>query len=293
MRLKLTAEERAGYALIGPALVYLFVFIAYPLGLAVYLATTNSTVGRPGSFIGIENFTRLVYTRSFRTTLYNTGIYFAIAVSLKALLGMLLALLLNRSMLCPRIVRAAILLPWVAPIALTTLAWRWLFDPRYSAINWALRSLGIVETGIPWLSMPNYARVAVVAINVWRGLPFFAINFLAGLKAIPKELYEAAKVDGAGPVAQFRYVTLPSLAPVLAIVLLFSTVMTISDFPIVFVLTRGGPMDTTHLLATLAYQVGLTGGFIGRGAAISLFLFPVLVAVVYLLLKLTRERWSW
>ncbi|MBC7109039.1 MAG: sugar ABC transporter permease [Methanomassiliicoccales archaeon] len=291
--MKLKNEERAAYAMVGPALLCLLIFVMYPMCLAVYLSLTNSTVGRTGSFVGIDNFVWLFKTRSFRTTLCNVGIYLAVAVSLKTVLGILLALLLNRVSICPRLVRALILLPWVAPIALTTLAWRWLFDPRYSSINWALRSLGLIETNIPWLSFPTFARVAVITVNVWRGLPFFAVNFLAGLKGIPQELYEAAKVDGAGPFAQFRYITLPSLAPVLAIVLLFSTVMTISDFPIVFVLTRGGPIDTTHLLATLAYQVGLTGGFIGRGAAISLFLAPVLFVVVFLLLKLTRERWTW
>lgn len=290
---KLSQEERTAYALVIPVVLYTGIFILYPLSLACYLGLTNTTVASPGNFVGLANFVRLVQTRSFRSTLYNTALYFVIAVSLKTVLGLVLALLLHRITVFARPIRAIVLLPWVTPIAFTTIAWRWIFDPQYSSLNWALRSVGIISRNIPWLSFPSYARIAVITVNIWRGLPFFALNILAGLKTIPQELYEAAKVDGAGAWTQFTRITLPSLAPVLAMVVLFSTIMTISDFTIVYALTKGGPIDSTHLLATLAYQTGLTAGFLGQGAAIALFVFPVLLVVVYFQLKIVLKRWAW
>lgn len=291
--MRLRREERIAYLLIFPTFLYLSLFVFYSLGLACYLALTNSTVGRPGAFVGITNFTWLVQTRAFQTTLYNTALYVVITVLFKTVLGILLALGLHRATIFPRLIRVFILLPWVTPIALSTLAWKWIFDPRYSSLNWALRQMGIISQNIPWLSFPTYARIAIIIVNIWRGVPFFAFNILAGLKTIPQELYEAAEVDGAGALVKFVHITIPCIKPVLATVVLFSIIMTISDFSIVYVLTRGGPMDATHLLATLAYQTGLVAGFIGRGAAISFSLFPVLVAIVYLQLRLIRERWVW
>jgi len=290
---RLSHEERVAYALVGPVILYTVIFVFYPLVLACYLGLTNATVASSGKFVGLENFVLILQMRSFRTTLYNTGLYFAVAVALKASLGLVLALLLHRITIASRPIRAIVLLPWVTPIAFTTIAWRWIFDPQYSSLNWALRSVGVISQNIPWLSFPLFARIAVITVNVWRGLPFFALNILASLKTIPQELYEAAKVDGAGAWTQFTRITIPLIAPVLAMVVLFSTIMTISDFAIVYALTRGGPMDSTHLLATLAYQTGLTAGFLGRGAAIALFLFPVLFIVVYFQLRIVRKRWSW
>ena len=183
------------------------------------------------------------------------------------------------------------LLPWVIPTALSTLAWGWMFDSLYSVVNWTAIHLGILTPPGPnWLGMPAYAMSAVIAVNVWRGLPFFAITVLAGLVSIPREYYEAAEVDGAGSWGGFRHVTLPLLKPVLAVVVLFSTIFTFSDFNIVQVLTRGGPVNSTHLFATLAYQVGLSGGNLGQGAAISLFLFPMLAAMVFVQLRYIRRE---
>jgi multiple sugar transport system permease protein len=290
---RLSREERTAYTLVASVVLYTASFVLYPLLLACYLGLTNATVANPGTFVGLENFVRILQMRSFRTTLYNTALYFSIAVALKASLGLVLALLLHRITVFSRPIRAIVLLPWVTPIAFTTIAWRWIFDPQYSSLNWVLRSVGIIDRNIAWLSFPSYARLAVITVNVWRGLPFFALNILAGLKTIPQELYEAAKVDGAGAWTQFTRITMPLIAPVFAMVVLFSTIMTISDFAIVYALTKGGPMDSTHLLATLAYQTGLTAGFLGRGAAIALFLFPVLLIVVYLQLRIVRKRWSW
>jgi multiple sugar transport system permease protein len=165
-----------------------------------------------------------------------------------------------------------------------------MFDSLYSVVNWTLVHLGIVQSGPNWLGTPYLAKIAVITVNIWRGLPFFAITILAGLVSIPQELYEAAKTDGAGPFARFWYITLPMLKPVLAIVILFSTIFTFSDFNIVYVLTRGGPINSTHLFATLANQIGLQSGKIGEGAAVSLFMFPILVMVVYFQLRFIRKE---
>jgi multiple sugar transport system permease protein len=184
-----------------------------------------------------------------------------------------------------------VLLPWVIPTALSTLGWWWMFNSLYSVVNWSGIALGLMDPPGPnWLGQRYYAMTAVVVVNIWRGLPFFAITILAGLVSIPKELYEAAQADGAGPVRRFWFVTLPLLKPVLAIVVLFSTIITFSDFNIVYVLTHGGPINSTHLFATLARQVGLESGQIGQGAAISLYLFPVLAFVVYAQLKFVRRE---
>lgn len=180
-------------------------------------------------------------------------------------------------------------MPWVIPTALSTIGWMWMFDPLYSVINWTLRDLGLATDGPSWLGKPNLAMFAVITVNTWRGLPFFAICFLAGLVSIPRELYEAAEIDGAGKIKQFWHITLPMLKPVLFIVILFSAVLTFSNFEIVYILTEGGPMDSTHVFATLAHTVGLISGNLGRGAAISMFMFPVLLLVVFIVLGVLRK----
>jgi multiple sugar transport system permease protein len=212
-------------------------------------------------------------------------------VAFKLVLGTALALLLNQTLWFRRLIRGAVLLPWVIPTALSTLGWWWMFNSLYSVVNWTGIAVGVLDPPGPnWLGQKYYAMAAVIIVNIWRGLPFFAITILAGLVAIPKELYEAAEADGAGPVARFWYVTLPLLKGVLAIVVLFSTIFTFSEFNIVFVLTHGGPINSTHLFATLARQVGLETGRIGEGAAISLYLFPVLMIVVWAQLRFVRKQ---
>lgn len=282
-------EQVMGYTLIAPAFVLLAVLVAWPFFMALYFSLTDSWVGRPGSFIGLRNFWQLLHNAIFLQTLRNSFEFTFIAVLFKTVLGMSLALLLFRTVRFKKWVRGAVLLPWVIPTALSTLGWWWMFDSLYSVINWTLVNLGILEVGPNWLGTPTLAKSAVITVNVWRGVPFFAITILAGLVSIPSELYEAAKTDGAGPVAQFWYITLPMLKPVLAIVVLFSTIFTFSDFNIVYVLTRGGPINTTHLFATLANQIGLQSGKIGEGAAVSLFMFPILVMVVYFQLRFIRK----
>jgi multiple sugar transport system permease protein len=284
-------EHVFGYGLILPALLLLVCLVAYPFGMAIYFSLSDYWVGSPGTFVGLENYRQILGNETFRQTVWNSFVFTLIAVVLKTVLGIWLAMLLIRTMRFKRLIRGAVLLPWVIPTALSTLAWWWMFDSLYSVVNWTAIYFGIINAPGPnWLGQSSYAMAAVIAVNVWRGLPFFAITVLAGLVSIPREFYEAAEVDGASSWARFCHVTLPLLKPVIAVVVLFSTIFTFSDFNIVQVLTRGGPMNTTHLFATLAYQVGLNGGNLGQGAAISLFLFPMLAAVVFIQLRYIRQE---
>lgn len=284
-------EHVFGYGLILPALLLIVCLVAYPFAMAIYFSLSDYWVGSPGTFIGLQNFRNILGNEIFQQTVYNSFVFTSIAVVIKTVLGLWLAMLLFRTLRFKRVIRGAVLLPWVIPTALSTLAWWWMFDSLYSVVNWTAIALGIMDAPGPnWLGQKYHAMAAVIAVNVWRGLPFFAIIVLAGLVSIPREYYEAAEVDGASSWGRFRNVTLPLLKPVLAVVILFSTIFTFADFNIVQVLTRGGPVNTTHLFATLAYQTGLVGGNLGQGAAISLFLFPMLAAVVFIQLRYIRKE---
>jgi len=284
-------EEIFGYGLILPALVLLVALVAFPFGMAIYFSLSDYWVGSPGGFVGLDNYRAILANEVFRQTVQNSFIFTAIALGLKTVLGVWLAMLLARELRFKRLIRGAILLPFVIPTALSTLGWQWMFDSLYSVVNWTAIRFGLMSAPGPnWLGQAEYAMAAVIAVNVWRGLPFFAITTLAGLVAVPKEYYEAAEVDGASSWSRFWFVTLPLIKPVLAVVILFSTIFTFADFNIVYVLTRGGPVNSTHLFATLAYQIGLNGGNLGQGAAIALFIFPLLGAVVFFQLRYIRKE---
>lgn len=281
-------RDTSGYLFVLPALLVILCLVAYPFCMAIYMSLTNASVASSGIFIGLKNYVDLLQNEIFRQTLKNSLIYTFFAVILKIVLGIGLALLLNQKIRYQKFFRGAILLPWVIPNTLSTLGWLWMFDPLFSVFNWVLKHLGLIQMNISWLSNPYWAMFSIIMVNVWRGLPFFAITMLAGLVSIPQELYKAAHIDGAGNVKCFLHITLPLLKPLILIVVLFSTIFTISDFNIVYILTRGGPMNMTHLLSTLSFQVGLSGGNLGLGAAISLFMFPVLCVVVFFQLRTIR-----
>jgi multiple sugar transport system permease protein len=291
VREMLDRERILGPLFITPALLLLLLLVAYPFVIALYFSVSNSFIGRPSEFIGIVNFIRLWESDAFRQTFQNAFVFTGISVAFKLVLGISLALLLSQQLWFKRVIRGAVLLPWVIPTALSTLGWWWMFNSLYSVVNWTGIALGIMDPPGPnWLGQKYYAMAAVITVNVWRGLPFFAITILAGLVAIPRELYEAAQADGAGPWARFWYVTLPMLKPVLAVVVLFSTIFTFSDFNIVYVLTHGGPINSTPLFATYSRMIGLESGRIGEGAAVSLYLFPLLVFVVWAQLRFVRKQ---
>src|SRR5881397_3252607 len=284
-------ESVLGPLFVTPALIILVLLVAYPFAMALYFSVSNAFIGRPSHLIGLRNFINLWQSDAFRQTFQNAFVFCGAAVGAKLVMGISLALLLNQQLWFKRLIRGAVLLPWVIPTALSTLGWWWMFNSLYSVVNWTGIALGIMDPPGPnWLGQKYYAMTAVVAVNVWRGLPFFAITILAGLVSIPRELYEAAEADGAGPVARFWLITLPMLKGVLGIVVLFSTIFTFSDFNIVYVLTHGGPINSTHLLASLSRQIGLESGRIGEAAAISLYLFPLLAFVVYAQLRFVRKQ---
>jgi len=285
----LVRDTPVAYAFIGPAFFLLLFLVAYPFVLSLWFSLSDARVGETGSFVGLDNFARLLRSGIFLQTLQNSIVFTAAALTLKTVLGMILALLLFRLVRFKRLIRGAVLLPFIVPTALSTLVWWWMFEPLYSVVNWTLKSLHIVNYDIPWLPDPYLAMFTVILVNTWRGLPFFAITLLAGLVAIPRELYEAAESDGAGPIGRFWHVTVPLLKPVLAVVILFSAIFTLADFNIVYVLTKGGPFNMTHLFATYSFVLGLQSGQIGQGAAVSLFLFPILLAVVFIQLRMVRK----
>jgi multiple sugar transport system permease protein len=290
MRRFVGSEALTGYVLISPAVCLVLVLLAYPFALAVSISLTDRVLGEPGTFVGARNFVKLLGDSLFRQTVWNSFVYTASTVLLKMVLGVGLALLLNREMPARDLVRGALLLPWIVPTSLSVLTWLWMFDSLFSVVNYVLLGAGLISKKIPWLGDPFWAMVSVVIVNTWRGLPFFAISFLAGLMTIPKQLYEAAETDGAGPARRFWHVTLPSLQPVIAVVVLFSTIWTFADFQIVYLLTHGGPINATQIFATMAYDVALVAGRIGEGSAIALYLFPALLGVIVLMLRYLRQE---
>ncbi len=291
LRLWQHQDTTQGYLLMLPALLVLVAFLAYPFALGLYMSLTEWRVGGGPVFIGLDNFVQNWQTPTFVLALNNTLLITVVTTLAKLGFGLGLALLLNQEFRGRRFVRAAILLPWIVPVVLTGQAWKWMFDPNLSALNWILRNLGLVaDRGIPWLVEANWALVSVMLVNTWRGIPFFAINFLAGLQTVPQELYEAAAIDGAGPMRKFFWVTLPLVMPVVIVVMLISTIGTISDFGIVWVLTSGGPAHATEVLGTWSYVVGLRSGDLGAGASVSLTMFPLLFLLVILNLYYVRRR---
>src|SRR5215475_3615662 len=275
--------------LLMPTILLLGLFIAYPFVKGVLLAVTDTKVGIPGGFVGLANFYKIWNDSIFRTAVYNTFLYTFVTTVFKLALGLWLAVLLNRHFKGKAFIRAFILLPFIIPTVLSTFAWKWMFDPTFSVINWVLFHLGLITGRINWLGDPQLAMISVIIVNVWRGVPFYAISLLAGLQTINPELQEAAAIDGARPFQRFWYVTWPLLLPVTMVVVLFSVIQTFADFQLVYVLTGGGPANATQLFATYAYQIGIGTGLLSEGAAISLAMFPVLLIVVVIQLLYIRR----
>jgi multiple sugar transport system permease protein len=287
---RLLEDERwLAMLLLLPTVALLGLFIAYPFVKGVMLSMTDTRVGVPGHFVGLQNFENVWQDSIFRVAVWNTCVYTFVATVFKLVLGLWLAVLLNRHFRGKAITRAFILLPFIIPTVLSTLAWKWMFDPTFSVINWGLFRLGLIHGRINWLGDPNLALISVIIVNIWRGLPFYAITLLAGLQTISPELHEAAAIDGARAWQRFRHVTWPLLLPVTLVVTLFSVIQTFADFQLVYVLTGGGPANATQLFATYAYQIGIGTGLLSQGATISLAVFPVLLLVVIFQLFYIRK----
>ena len=278
------------YVLLLPGLLILTAFIGWPFVTSLWLSVTDQSVSTSVvRFVGLENFTDELRSQIFLQTLRNTFVYTGVTVVFKLAFGLGLAVLMNQSFRLKNLARAALLLPWIVPTALSAIAWLWLFDATFSVFNWAIVRSGLADRGINWLGEGQWAMTSIIIANIWRGTPFFAISILAGLQTVDRELLDAAAVDGASLWQRFWRITIPLIRPVLLIVLLFSTVQTISDFQLVYVLTRGGPANSTHLLGTLAYDVAVRAGQLSQGAAISLYMFPVLIVCVVALLVYMRR----
>jgi len=276
-----------------PAAILLLLFLTYPLGLGVWLGFTDERIGRTGVFIGLENYEYLWDDSVFWLAVFNTLLYTSVASVLKFGLGLWLALILNEKLPFKAFFRAIVLLPWVVPTVLSAIAFWWIFDAQFSIISWALERMGLIDSPINFLGDPTNARASVIAANVWRGIPFVAITLLAGLQTISPSLYEAATLDGATPWQRFRFVTFPLLTPIIAIVMTFSVLFTFTDFQLIYVLTRGGPVNATHLMATLSFQRGISGGNLGEGAAIAVAMIPfLLAAILFSYFGLQRRRWQ-
>jgi len=282
-----------GLLFMVPAAVLLLVFLTYPLILGVWLGFTDTKIGRPGMWIGLENYKFLWGDEVTRLALFNTLFYTVVASALKFALGLWLALLLNEKIPFKTFFRTVILLPYIVPTALSAIAFWWIYDAQFSVISWVLVKMGVITTYIDFLGNPWNARLSTIAANVWRGVPFVAITLLAGLQTISPSLHEAAAIDGATGWQRFRYITLPLLTPIIAVVMTFSVLFTFTDFQLIYVLTRGGPLNATHLMATLSFQRAIPGGSLGEGAAIAIAMIPFLLAsILFSYFGLQRRAWQ-
>ncbi len=287
------SRNALGLAFMLPAAVLLLLFLTYPLGLGIWLGFTDTKIGRGGEWVGLENYAFLWNDSVTRLALFNTLFYTVVASILKFVLGLWLAILLNERIPFKTFFRTVILLPYIVPTALSAIAFWWIYDSQFSIISWVLMKMGFIDRYIDFLGDPWNARFSTIAANVWRGVPFVAITLLAGLQTISPSLYEAAAIDGASGWQRFRHITLPLLTPIIAVVMTFSVLFTFTDFQLIYVLTRGGPLNSTHLMATLSFQRAIGGGALGEGAAIAIAMVPfLLAAILFSYFGLQRRAWQ-
>lgn len=282
-------EESLGYILSAPSLIFLAIMLGYPLILALYLSFTDKRLGSPAHWIGIRNFVNLFSTGLYWTVFKNSFIYTIVTLVLKFVGGLLVAQLMNRDFIGKRLARALLLLPWIVPTVFSTLAWWWMFDPANSVLNILLKQWGLIDKNIPWLMNGKWAMGALIAVNVWRGIPFFAITFLAGLQSVPEELIDAAKIDGANVWQRFWRVVYPLIVPVVTVVVLMSAISTLTDFELPYLLTKGGPGNATNVFGILTFNYAMATGLIGLGSAVAITTMPILAILVIQSLREVRE----
>ena len=268
------------WLMMAPPLLFLAALVGYPLCYGILLSLQDRPVAHPGTFVGLKNFATNANDPIFWRVVFNTFFYTAVATLLKMVGGLALALAMNQQFPLKNLVRALLLLPFIVPTVLSTVAWMWILDPAFSVLNWLLVALGVPKPGPSWLGNPILAMLSIILINTWRGLPYYGITLLAGLQTVPPELYEAATIDGAGGWQRFRYVTLPLLRPIILIVTLFSVIFTFADFQLVYVLTHGGPQNATQLFATYAFDIAMGAGQLGLGASVALAMLPALALLI-------------
>ena len=288
-----TNRDFLGWLFMLPAAAFLLLFLVYPLGLGIWLSFTDAKIGRPGEFVGLENYQWIIGDSKFQTAVFFTIFYTVAASLIKFGIGLYLALLLNERLPFKAILRAVVLIPFIVPTVLSAIAFWWIFDPQFSVISWSLRKAGLISTNIDFLGDVWNARWSVIFANIWRGVPFVAISLLAGLQTVPASLYEAATLDGASRWQIFVKITYPLLTPIIAVVMTFSVLFTFTDFQLIKVLTNGGPAGATELMATMSYNTAILGGRIGEGSAISTAMVPFLLAAIMVSwFGLQRRKWQ-
>jgi len=286
----LERESVFSWVMLAPGVLFLLAFVAYPFFYGIFLSLQDRRVASAGTFVGLANFAAQAHDAVFWQVTRNTFVYTIAATLLKMVGGLAMALVINQQFRGRNLARAFLLLPFIVPTVLSTVAWMWILDPTFSVINWTLLHSGIVTQNFSWLGNATLAMVSIIMVNTWRGLPFYGITLLAGLQTISPDLYEAAAIDGASLTQRFCYITRPVLKPVLIIVTMFSVIFTFSDFQLPYILTHGGPANATHLFATYAFDIGMSAGVLGMGAAVALAMLPALaVLIVGLTLYLRRE----
>jgi multiple sugar transport system permease protein len=280
----------APYLLILPAGVYVLALIGFPLVLGIWYSLTDVTVAREGTFVGLKNFLSATKDPTFGLAVRNTLVIAVIATAAKITLSVALAFLMLGAFPGRKILRALFVLPWTVPIALSTIGWKWMFHSQYSVVNWMLVHTGLTEQTINWLGTPVAAMAAVIMVSTWRAVPFGAITVLAGLTAVPADVIDAARIDGANWFSRFRSVIVPIIAPILFIAVLFDLIFTLTELTVVYLLTGGGPVDQTQVLANYALQVGVVGTQLGQGAAIAIYMLPVLLVLTVVALRSIARR---
>jgi multiple sugar transport system permease protein len=286
----LEREGAFSWIMLAPGLLFLLAFVAYPFFYGIYLSLQERQVAKPGVFVGLANFVTLFHDGVFWQVSRNTFIYTIVTTVFKLMGGLAMALVMNQAFRGRNLARAFLLLPFIVPTILSTIAWMWIFDPTFSVINWTLVHTGAISKGFSWLGNATLAMVAIIIVNTWRGIPFYGITLLAGLQTISPDLYEAAAIDGATVNQRFWHVTMPIIKPILIIVTMFSIIFTFADFQIVYALTHGGPANATQVFVTYAFDLGMSAGQLGMGAAAALTMLPALILVIIgLTLYLRRE----
>jgi multiple sugar transport system permease protein len=278
------------WLMMAPPILFLVGFVGYPFCYGIALSLQDRAVAHTGTFVGLDNFIHDAQDPVFWRVVQNTFVYTIAATLLKMVGGLGLALAMNQQFRMKNIIRALLLLPFIVPTVLSTVAWMWMLDPAFSVVNRILMEFGWPKPGPSWLGNPILAMASIITINTWRGLPFYGITLLAGLQTVPVELYEAATIDGASGWQRFRYVTLPILQPIILIVTLFSVIFTFADFQLVYVLTHGGPQNATNLLATYAFDIGMGAGQLGLGASVALTMLPALALLIVAITLYLRKK---
>jgi multiple sugar transport system permease protein len=278
--------------LIGPAIVFIVVLVGGPLAMAIYLSLTDAVGGTlTGEWVGFDNFLNAWEDPNFRRALRNTLLFTVVSQLIVLVCAGLIAHALTRPIRGKWLLRLLILMPWAAPVPLSTIGWLWIYDSLFSVVNWVAKKANLVDEFNPpqWLGDPNLALAAVTSVHAWRIIPFAVVIFLAGLASIPSEVDDAAKVDGATGLRKFWYVTLPLQLPIATVAVLFGIVFTATDMTVVYILTQGGPFNSTQMLTSWSYFIGIRSGSLGEGAAISLYLLPLLFLVAVLMLRFARK----